>query len=42
MRDSLGAVLNAQVIARATEHWNDLSFFMPAFLLSMEIHMEHP
>ena len=40
--ESVGAVLKAQVIIRATERWSDLSFFWPAFFLTMEIHTEQP
>jgi hypothetical protein len=33
MMESVGAVLKAQEIIRATERWSDLSFFLARFLL---------
>ena len=33
MRDSVGAVLNAQVMMRQIERWNERIFLIPAFVL---------
>jgi hypothetical protein len=42
MRDSVGAVLKAQVMMRQIVRWNEQTFLIPAFVLKMDTQTEQP
>jgi hypothetical protein len=42
IRDSVGAVLNAQIIKRQIVRWNDRTFLVPALVFKKETQTEHP